>query len=40
LLSLTERATGKAAYGGTVADEGVDLEADDIEAEMRVSATA
>jgi hypothetical protein len=40
LLSLTERATGKAAYGNAVADEGIDLEGDDIEAEMTVSATA
>jgi hypothetical protein len=40
LLSLIERATGKAAYGGAVADEGIDLEGDDIEAEMTVSATA
>jgi hypothetical protein len=35
-----QRATGKAAYGGAIAEEGVDLEGDDIEAEMTVSATA
>jgi hypothetical protein len=39
LLSLIERATGKAAYAGAMQDEGVDVEgdADTIEADMTVS---
>jgi hypothetical protein len=39
LLSLIERATGKAAYSGTVAEEGEDVEADadEVEAELTIS---
>jgi hypothetical protein len=39
LLSLIERATGKMAYDGNIDDEGLDIEADDIEAEVTVSVT-
>ncbi len=40
LLTLIERATGKAAYVGSVEEEGVDVEADEdtIEAEMTIAA--
>jgi hypothetical protein len=40
LLSLIERATGKTPYGGSVEEEGIDVDGDAIEAAMAVSATA